>query len=80
MSNDECEICTALMREQLDILKEWIQEKENEDRRNGWRMKKWVKWNLLKKKWNSKLINKFKELEKIHISLLKEILKGIESQ
>jgi len=41
-------------------------------------MRKWVRWNLLQKKWNSKLINKFKELEKIHISLLeKERLKGI---
>ena len=44
-------------------------------------MKKWARWNLLQKKWNAKLINKFIELEQIHISLLeKETLKGVESQ
>ena len=41
----------------------------------------WVSWNLLQKRWNVKLINKFRELEKRNIDLLeKERLKGIESQ
>ena len=40
-----------------------------------------VRWYLLQKKWNAKMINKFRELEQIHIALLeKERLKGIESQ
>ena len=81
MSDEEHEIRLAVMREQLDILTEWLQGKENEDRRHGWRMRKWLKWSLLQKKWNAKLINKFIEFEQIHITLLeKERLKGIESQ
>ena len=43
-------------------------------------MRKQVRWNLLKKKWNAKMINKFRELEQIHINFLeKERLKGFES-
>ena len=58
-----------------------MQETANECQRHGWRMRKWVIWNLFKNKWNAKLMNKFRELEHIHISLLeKERLKGIESQ
>ena len=44
-------------------------------------MRKWVRWNLLQKKCNAKLMKKFKEIEQIHISLLeKERLKGVKSQ
>ena len=65
----------------LEVLQGWLQEKENEYQRHGWRMRKRVRWNLSQKIWNVKLINKFKELEKRHIDLLEqERLKGIESQ
>lgn len=33
ISNEEREISLAVMRAQLDILEEWLQQKENEDRR-----------------------------------------------
>jgi len=66
-----------MMKEKLNILHEWFQEKENEYQRHGWRIRKWVKWNLLQQIWNAMFINK---LEKIHITLLeKEILIEIES-
>lgn len=78
VSHEECRISIAMMKAELDILQEWFQEKVNEDRRHGWRIRKWVKWNLLQQKWNAMLMNK---LEKIHMSLLeKERLIGIESQ
>ena len=69
------------MRVKLEVLKEWLQERQNEDQSYGCRMRKQVKWNLLQEIWNVKLINKFRELEKKHIDLLeKERLKGIKSQ
>lgn len=78
MSHEERRISIAMMKAELDIRQEWFQEKENEDRRHGWRISKRVKWNLLQQKWNAMLMNK---LEQIHISLLeKERLIGIESQ
>ena len=69
MSGEECRKSIAEMKEELDILQKWFREKENEDRRHGWRIRKWVKWNLLQQKWNAMLMNK---LEKIHIALLEE--------
>jgi len=58
-----------------------VQRKTSEDQRYRWRMKKRVKWKLLQQRWNDKLINKFRELEQIHIdSLEKERLKGMELQ
>ena len=78
MSYEERRISIAVMRAKLNILQEWFQEKENEDRRDGWRIRKQVKWNLFQQKWNAILM---KKLEKIHISLLeKENFIGIESQ
>jgi len=77
MSHEERRISIAMMGAKFNILHEWFQEKENEDRRNGWRIRKRVKWNLLQHKWNAMLMNK---IEQIHISLLeKERLIGIES-
>ena len=65
----------------MEVLQGWIQEKENEYQRYGWRMRKHVRWNLLQKRWSVKLINKFRELEKRHIDFLeKERLKGFESR
>ena len=70
-----------MMRVQLEVLQGWLQEKENEYQRHGWRMRKWVRWNLLQKIWNVKLINELRELEKRHIEFFeKERLKGIESK
>ena len=44
-------------------------------------MKKRVKWKLLQQRWNGELINEFRELEQIHIDLLKkERLREMESQ
>lgn len=78
MSDEERRKSIVMMKAELDILHEWFQEKVNEDRRHGWRIRKRVKWNLLQQKWNAMLMNK---LEQIHISLLeKERLIGIESQ
>lgn len=78
MSDEKCRKSIAKMKEELNILQEWFQEKENEDRRHGWRIRKWVNWNLLQQKWNAMLMNK---LEQIHIALLeKDRLIGIESQ
>ena len=76
MSNEERERKLVVMRVQLEVLQGWLQEKENEYQRHGWRMRKWVRWNLLRKIWNVKVINEFRELEKRHIDLLeKERLK-----
>ena len=58
------------LKARLDILTECLQGKENEDQRHGWRKKKWVRLNLFQKKWNAKLINEFREIEQIHITLL----------
>lgn len=80
MSNENREHEVAVIKVQLDVIMKWLQERMNEDQRYGWRIRKCIKWNLLQKRWNSKLINQFRELEKRHISLLeKERLKGIQS-
>lgn len=47
MGHEERRISIVVMRIELNMLQEWFQEKENEDRRHGWRIMKWVKWNLL---------------------------------
>ena len=67
-----------MVKAELKIIQEWFQEKENEDRRHGWRIRKQVKWNLLQHKWNAMLMNK---LEQIHIYFLeKERLIGISKE
>jgi len=77
MSHEECRISIAVMRAELNILQEWFQDKVNEDRRHGWRIRTLVKWNLLQQKWNAMLM---KKLEQIHISLLEmERIIGVES-
>ena len=69
------------MRVQFEVLQGWLQEKENGYQRHGWKMRKHVRWNLLKKIWNVKLISEFRELEKRYIYFLdNERLKGVESQ
>ena len=69
------------MRVQFKVPQGWLQEKVNGYQRHGWKMRKRVRWNLLKRRWNVKLISEFRELEKRHIDLLeKERLKGVESQ
>ena len=81
MSNEGRERNLAVMRVQLEVLQGWLQEKENEYERHGWRIRKLFRCNLFQKIWNVKLINEFRELEKRHIDLLeKERLKGVESQ
>lgn len=40
MIDEERSISIAVMREELNILQEWFQEKENEDQRQRWRIKK----------------------------------------
>ena len=63
ISDEDQERDIAVMKVQLEVLQGWLQEEGNECRIHGWRMKEWVRWNLLQKKWNAKLMNKFKELE-----------------
>ena len=33
----------AVMKVQLEVLQGWLQEKENQCRKPGWRMRKWVR-------------------------------------
>ena len=79
--NEEQDISLTVLRTEVNIITEGLQRKTNEDRRYIWRKKKRVKWKLLQQRWNVKMMNEFRELEKIHIYLLeKKTLKGMESQ
>ena len=60
MSNEERERNIVVMRVQLEVLQGWLQEKENGYQIHGWKMRKWVRWNVLKRRWNVKMIKEFR--------------------